>query len=131
MDAKLKIPCLGGASFLALIAVSPAQAAPAYLDCKYDRGDGVMAEFAIATDEVGQQVIVTNKRNGRSSRFAAVFSASAVKWSEALGSGSASVLNELSRVDLIYRTKTVTFKGEIIQDAVGICTLQVEPNRAF
>ena len=115
---------------LSFLAATPATAAPTYLSCQFDRGDGQVVPLAIAVDEVSQQVTVTNANNGRSKRFPAVFSATVVRWTDAFDV-SAKAENQISRTDLTYRTRTTTFDGKVIRDVSGQCAIQETPKRAF
>lgn len=117
-------------ALFAFFGASPAFAATSYLSCGYDRGDGVMVTLSVAADENAQQVTVTNEKSGRSERYPAVFSATAVKWGGPIGS-SARVENVISRVDLSFRTQTVTFSGQVVQDSAGRCVVQEAGKRAF
>ena len=118
-------------SLLAMATATPVYASPAYLTCSYDRGDGVMVQLAVVADESQQLVVVTNLRNGRSTRFQAVFSADLVRWSENLGSGSASVENQIDRRNLAFRTVAKTSSGPVVQDATGKCEVQSSAGRIF
>ena len=115
---------------LAVSNPSPAMAAPAYIDCSFDRGDGVILSISIAADEAAQEVTVTNHFNGKSKRFDAVFSPSSVSWAEKYGSATTEQ-NIVSRENLSFRRTTVSYTREVIDVINGACKVQVTPARAF
>ena len=119
----VQAPRVGTTAIATLICVlaSPAWAAPVYLTCTFEDGNGAAFPVELTIDEANESVSVYMPTTGNGERFRAIFRPDEVLFSDQR------IRYSLSRVDL-----TLTRDVPMIEARdVAPCSIEDPPERAF